>query len=174
MAAVRNQDDVAINSIVGAGTFIRGHVELNGLMRIDGDFSGSVRTTGRVIVGQGGRADCSIEAGTVVVGGLLRGEVTATDKVVLLSSAVVLATIRTPRLVAEGGVLFDGRLIVRADAALHESGEATERRKRLLMETVARRESSGPREQPEATRDEESGDPQPIGAAQGGTSRWSE
>ncbi|MFW5686046.1 MAG: bactofilin family protein, partial [Spirochaetota bacterium] len=70
MAARRTGDDSLINSIVGPGTFFRGHLELSGLLRIDGDFSGSVKTDGRVIVGQAGRADCAIEAATVVVGGL--------------------------------------------------------------------------------------------------------
>ena len=109
MAKSAITDDSFINSIVGPGTFFRGHVELNGLLRIDGDFSGSVRTDGRVIVGKSGRADCAIEAGTVVIGGLFRGEVLAYEKVVLLSSCVVLGTVAAPRLIVEEGVLFSGR-----------------------------------------------------------------
>ena len=165
MASARSHDDSTINSIVGAGTFVRGHVELNGLMRIDGDFSGSIKTGGRVIVGHGGRADCAIEAGTVVVGGLFRGEINATEKVVLLSSSVVLATIRTPRLIAEGGVLFSGRLLV-SNEPLPESTTDAAKRKSLLMETVARREVAR-----EEHRDEAG---EPVGAVQGGGSRWNE
>lgn len=132
-----------INSIVGPGTFLRGHVELQGLLRIDGDFSGSVRTDGRVIVGKGGRADCAIEAGTVVVGGLFRGEIVAYEKVVLLSSSVVLGTVATPRLVAEEGVLFSGRFRVTGSAeALVAENRAADRRKSLLIESVEERERS--------------------------------
>lgn len=66
-------DDSLVNSIVGRGTHFRGHLELSGLLRIDGDFSGSIKTQGKVIIGRGGRADCSIDAHTVVIGGIVRG-----------------------------------------------------------------------------------------------------
>lgn len=136
-------NDSSINSIVGSGTFLRGHVELNGLMRIDGDFSGSVKTTGRVIVGQAGRADCAIEAGTVVVGGLFRGEIVAREKVVLLASSVVLGSIRSPRLVAEGGVIFSGRLAIDPSAALEgDIARTSGRKKSLLIESVRTREAA--------------------------------
>jgi cytoskeletal protein CcmA (bactofilin family) len=136
-------EDSFINSIVGPGTFFRGHVELHGLLRIDGDFSGSVRTDGRVIVGKSGRADCAIEAGTVVVGGLFRGEVLAYEKVVLLSSCVVLGTVAAPRLIVEEGVLFSGRFrITGSGEKLVAGSEDEERRKLLLIETMQRREKS--------------------------------
>lgn len=138
----RNEEDF-INSIVGPGTFFRGHVELHGLLRIDGDFSGSVRTDGRVIVGKSGRADCAIEAGTVVIGGLFRGEILAYEKVVLLSSCVVLGSVAAPRLIVEEGVLFSGRCrITGSTETLVAGADKGKRKKALLLETVRRREQS--------------------------------
>lgn len=133
-------DESFINSIVGPGTFFRGHVELKGLLRIDGDFSGSVRTDGRVIVGKSGRADCAIEAGTVVVGGMFRGDILAFEKVILLSSCVVLGSVSAPRLVAEEGVLFSGRFRITGSNEALVSDESGDRGKKLLIETVRRRE----------------------------------
>jgi cytoskeletal protein CcmA (bactofilin family) len=171
MVAQRSSDDSSINSIVGSGTFLRGHVELSGLMRIDGDFSGSVKTTGRVIVGQGGRADCAIEAGTVVVGGLFRGEIVAHDKVVLLASSVVIGTVNSPKLVAEGGVLFSGRLIVNRKPVVADAHRDSERRKELLMETVRKREGAAAAPSPEPAESEREGR---VAVAPGTTGRWSE
>lgn len=143
MAARRGTEESLINSIVGPGTFFRGHLELNGLLRIDGDFSGSVKTEGRVIIGQAGRADCAIQAGTVVVGGLFRGEILAYEKVVLLSSSIVIGTISAPRLVAEDGVILTGRFgITGSVEKLVEPGDLAARRKELLIESVRTRESS--------------------------------
>ena len=142
MAARRVTDENLINSIVGPGTFLRGHVELSGLLRIDGDFSGSLKSDGRVIVGQAGRADCAIEAATVVIGGVFRGEILATEKVVLLSSAVVIGTITSPRLVAEDGVLLSGRFQVTGSAENLPPGNLSTRRKELLLESVRTREAS--------------------------------
>jgi cytoskeletal protein CcmA (bactofilin family) len=112
-----NGDDNYINSIVGEGTHFRGHLQLSGLLRIDGDFSGSIFTTGKVLVGKHGRADCTIEADTVVVGGILRGAIYATEKVIVLASAMILGNIYSPRLIAEEGVLIDGSMVVRSGAA---------------------------------------------------------
>ena len=143
MASRRGSEESLINSIVGPGTFFRGHLELNGLLRIDGDFSGSVKTDGRVIIGQAGRADCAIQAGTVVVGGLFRGEILAYEKVVLLSSSIVIGTISAPRLVAEDGVMLNGRFgITGSVETVVEPGDLAARRKELLIESVRTRESS--------------------------------
>ncbi len=142
MATRRGTEENLINSIVGPETFFRGHVELSGLLRVDGDFSGSLKSDGRVIVGRAGRADCAIEAGTVVIGGVFRGEIFATEKVVLLASAVVIGTIRTPRLVAEDGVLLTGVFEVTGSVERLVQPDSGAKKKELLLESVRRREAS--------------------------------
>jgi cytoskeletal protein CcmA (bactofilin family) len=141
MAALRRREDSSINSIVGAGTFVRGHMQISGLLRIDGDFSGSVAADGRVIVGTGGRADCVIEAETVVIGGVFKGDVRARQKVVILASAIVFGNIFAPRLVVEEGVVFSGMLRVGAESAPVEASN-DRMTKELLVETVRRRETA--------------------------------
>lgn len=101
-------DDAFINSIIGEGTRIKGEFDLNGLLRIDGDFSGVIRTKGKVLVGKNGRAECTLNAGTVVIGGVFRGEIVSTEKVIILSTGLVIGTITTPRLIIEEGVIFNG------------------------------------------------------------------
>jgi cytoskeletal protein CcmA (bactofilin family) len=100
--------DAFVNSLIGEGSFFQGDISISGLLRIDGDFSGSVKTPGKVFVGRSGRADCSINASSVVVGGIVRGSITASEKVVILSSAVIIGSIVSPRLIAEEGVILDG------------------------------------------------------------------
>ena len=69
MSDAHLSDDAFVNSIIGEGTRFKGEFDLNGLLRIDGDFSGVIRTRGKVLVGRNGRAECTMHAGTVVVGG---------------------------------------------------------------------------------------------------------
>lgn len=102
-----------VNSIVGAGTFFKGNITVSGLLRIDGDFRGGIQTEGRVIIGRGGRADCTIDAATVVIGGVFRGTIYARDKVIALESAIVSGNIYSPRLIAESGVVLDGAVHIR-------------------------------------------------------------
>jgi cytoskeletal protein CcmA (bactofilin family) len=97
-----------INSIIGEGTRFNGEFDHNGLLRIDGDFCGTVRTEGKVLVGKNGRAECTVYAGTVVVGGILRGNIFANEKVVILSTGIVLGNIHSPRFIVEEGVIFNG------------------------------------------------------------------
>jgi cytoskeletal protein CcmA (bactofilin family) len=102
-----------VNSIVGSGTYFKGTITVSGLLRIDGDLSGGVKSTGRVIVGRGGRADCTIDAGTVVIGGVFRGTIYASEKVIGLSTAIIIGNIYSPRIIAESGLLLDGAMHIR-------------------------------------------------------------
>ncbi|MBA7685749.1 hypothetical protein ES703_94175 [subsurface metagenome] len=103
-----NQEDSFVNSIIGEGTTLRGDFDLNGLLRIDGKFYGSVNTNGRVLVGKNGIAESTIIANTVVIGGKVKGDIIATEKITLLSTGELIGNIKTPRLIIEEGVIFDG------------------------------------------------------------------
>ena len=115
-------ESTLVNSIVGSGTFFKGQIDVSGLLRVDGDFSGSLKTSGRVIIGRTGRADCTIDAATVVIGGVFRGTIYATEKVIALESAIIIGNIFAPRLIAESGVVVDGSMHIRGVA---ESGGST-------------------------------------------------
>jgi len=108
MSIQLQEDGSFINSIVGEGTSFAGELVLNGLLRVDGDFTGTIRTSGKVLVGINGRAQCSINAGTVVVGGVVKGNIRADDKVLILSTGMIIGDIETPRLIAEDGVVLHG------------------------------------------------------------------
>ena len=103
-----------LNSIIGEGTRINGEFDLNGLLRIDGDFTGTIRTNGQIIVGLNGRAVCNLYADSVVIGGIVRGNVFTTDKVVILSTGMMIGNIRTPRLIVEEGVVYNGNCKITA------------------------------------------------------------
>lgn len=106
------EEHTLFNSLVGEGTSFKGDVTVNGIFRVDGDFVGSIKTKGKVFIGRTGRAECTIQASSIVIGGIVSGSIVSTDKVVILSSAVVLGRIQAPRLIAEEGVLLHGELTI--------------------------------------------------------------
>ena len=110
-------DASLLNSIIGEGTRFRGEFDLSGLLRIDGDFSGTIRTKGKILIGQGGRAECNIYAETIVVGGMVRGNLFSTEKVVILSTGMMIGNICTPRLVVEEGVILNGNVSIRGKSS---------------------------------------------------------
>ncbi len=118
------EDGSFINSIVGERTSFRGELELNGLLRIDGDFSGTIRTDGKVLVGINGRAECTINAGTVVIGGVVKGDIHAGEKVLILSTGMMIGNINTPRLIAEEGVVLNGSCLVMREPTERNSATA--------------------------------------------------
>lgn len=109
------EDRAFVNSIVGEGTRFNGELDLNGLLRIDGDFTGTIKTTGKVLVGKNGRAECTINASTVVVGGAVKGNIYSSERVIVLSSGMILGNIYTPRLIVEEGVILDGECVIDDD-----------------------------------------------------------
>jgi cytoskeletal protein CcmA (bactofilin family) len=125
MSDTHLNDDAFVNSIIGEGTRFKGEFDLNGLLRIDGDFTGVIRTKGKVLVGRNGRAECTMHAGTVVVGGVVKGEITSTEKVIVLSTGLVVGNVSTPRLIVEEGVILDGTC--RITAPERPAGEAAAR-----------------------------------------------
>ncbi len=118
---------VFINSIIGEGTSFSGDILLSGLIRIDGDFKGSITTTGKVLIGKNGRAECTIKAQTVVIGGVVKGDIISDDKVVILSTGMLIGNIAAPRLIAEEGVILDGVCKIlsgNSEEQVSESGSA--------------------------------------------------
>jgi cytoskeletal protein CcmA (bactofilin family) len=117
-AADRNMSDsigadgAFINSFIGEGTRFDGNIALSGLLRIDGDFYGKISTDGKVLIGKSGRAECSISARTVVVGGVVKGDIRCTEKLVVLSSGIVLGNVRSPKMIIEEGVIINGECLV--------------------------------------------------------------
>ncbi|MDA3956292.1 polymer-forming cytoskeletal protein [Oceanispirochaeta sp.] len=105
-----------INSIIGEGTKFSGELVLNGLLRIDGDFSGSINTSGKVLIGKTGRAECNIVAGTAVVGGVVHGNIFSSGKVVILATGMVVGNIQACKLIVEEGVLLHGSCIIKGEA----------------------------------------------------------
>lgn len=111
-------ENLIINSIIGEGTKLRGEFELNGLLRIDGEFIGKIEQGGRVLVGATGSATANERVGEheafisseiIIVGGKVLGNLQAHRRVVLLETAEVVGNIETPRLVMEEGAVISGQ-----------------------------------------------------------------
>jgi len=77
-------------------------------IRIDGRVEGEIITKGTLVVGESAVIQADINASTVVSGGRITGNITASEKVQLLAPAIVSGGIKTPLLVLEEGARFNG------------------------------------------------------------------
>jgi cytoskeletal protein CcmA (bactofilin family) len=104
--------DSLVNSIVGAGSAIDGDIDVDGLLRVDGDLRGTVRVTGKIVVGAAGRVEAPIRASSAIIGGTVKGDVYVTDRLRLLSGGVVIGNVFAPRFEAEEGTVVHGDVAV--------------------------------------------------------------
>lgn len=105
-------ESLIVNSIIGEGSEFRGEFKIRDLLRIDGYFKGTILTDGKVLIGRTGEVDTDIQAGIVVVGGEVRGNIIAKKRIVLLSTCRLYGDVITPSLIVEEGTIFEGRCTI--------------------------------------------------------------
>ena len=97
-----------LNTMLGQGCKIKGDIELQGTIRIDGQFEGSIGTPDTLIIGKSGVVKAEVKVKNAVIGGKLIGNITAANKIELQSGSHVEGDISTARLVIDEGVFFEG------------------------------------------------------------------
>jgi cytoskeletal protein CcmA (bactofilin family) len=130
-------DDVSINTIIGDGSAVSGNVRVNGFIRIDGDINGNLETDGNVIVGEKARLYGSIKAKSVIIGGIVIGDILAKEGVSLLSTAAVIGDIISRKVQMEDKVVFHGYCI-----SLSNEEKFTAESERYLQAKAIRRKVS--------------------------------
>jgi len=95
-------------TFLGKGAQFKGIISFEGTIRIDGRLEGEIHTKGTLVVGEHAVIEGDVSADVVINGGRITGNIVAAEKVQLLSTGVVLGTIKTPLLSVEEGVRFMG------------------------------------------------------------------
>ena len=104
-------DDISIKTIIGLGSAISGDIHAEGFIRVEGDIDGNLEATGHVDVGSEARINGNVTARSVVLGGIVLGDIYAPDGIKLLSSAAVIGNISTRKLEIQENVIFHGHCI---------------------------------------------------------------
>src|SRR3972149_5455297 len=102
-----NQDEII--AFLGKGTRFKGVVTYEGSVRIDGHIEGEIVSGGSLVVGETAEINAEISVGSLVCGGTITGNITATEKVQLLAPAVVTGSIKAPIIMIEAGGRFNGQ-----------------------------------------------------------------
>ncbi|MCR4579312.1 MAG: polymer-forming cytoskeletal protein [Treponema sp.] len=104
-------DDISINTVVGSGSAISGNLRVNGFVRVDGDIDGNLETDGNVIIGENARIRGNVKAKSIIIGGIILGNIHALDGVKLLSEAIVVGDIISHKITIENMALVHGHCI---------------------------------------------------------------
>ena len=93
-------------SIVAVGMSVRGDLDSQGTVKVEGAVDGHIRSRAQVLIARDGKVIGDIDAREAIVGGAVRGSIRADERVEIQSGATVEGDITTRRiLVAEGGIL---------------------------------------------------------------------
>ncbi len=111
MAITRPAGDTAGN-VIGENSFFTGSFVINGSLRIDGRFEGKSLQAEQIYIGHTGRIKTSISAVSIIVEGLIIGNINATSRVLLMPTAKVFGDIKTPELIIQNGVILEGRCTI--------------------------------------------------------------
>jgi cytoskeletal protein CcmA (bactofilin family) len=133
------KEDFSINTIIGPGTSVAGNVESGGFTRVDGNVKGDVKAKGRVVVGERARMKSNISGTSVTIGGVVFGNVLASERLIVLTTGLILGDVITRRIQADEGCLIHGRIRV------CQTEEGWNRAISEYRDMVGLRESLGPR-----------------------------
>lgn len=112
---------VQIDTLIGANTRIQGDLEFSGGLHLDGAVQGNVtaekNSDSRLSISDSGKVNGSVHVGTVVLHGLVQGDIVAPTRVELGSTAKVDGNVYYGLIEMAMGAQINGKLIHRTAAA---------------------------------------------------------
>lgn len=105
-----------IQTIIGEGTEIKGNIQSNGVVRIDGVLEGTIHHTGDLLVGPKGRVVAEIHSKGLSIAGEVRGQIQVEGKLELLPGARLYGDIRCGLFVVHEGAMFHGRSMMASES----------------------------------------------------------
>lgn len=98
-------------AFIGPGIHVNGDISGDENLVIEGKIDGKIRLDlHQVEVGKGGNVNADISAKVIKIAGEVRGDITGTEKVIILQSGNVHGNIVAPRMTLEDGAIFKGSI----------------------------------------------------------------
>jgi len=96
------------HTILGREAKFSGKLSFEGAVRIDGTFEGEITTSDLLLVGQTAEVRAELHVGTIIIHGLVEGNIYASGSVEIKAPGRLKGNVITPNLIIEKGVRFDG------------------------------------------------------------------
>jgi cytoskeletal protein CcmA (bactofilin family) len=111
-------------AVLGKGARLRGRIGGEGDLRVEGSISGDVAVTGQLVVAEGGEIVADVQARSLVVEGVVEGDISATDAVSIRASARVSGALKGSSISIEEGASVSGRIEAEFDMPPELGGKA--------------------------------------------------
>jgi cytoskeletal protein CcmA (bactofilin family) len=110
----RSSSSSAIESTIGPNTHIKGNLQSDGGLRIDGIVEGTVEITGNLVVTESAKIRADIKANNISVAGAIQGNISAT-RVEILDTGRVWGDVTVKSLLINEGAYFRGQTFMPQD-----------------------------------------------------------
>jgi cytoskeletal protein CcmA (bactofilin family) len=97
-----------VDSIIGPDASLRGSYNSKNSVHVDGEIYGNLTCEEGIIVGEKGMIRGNLIGRTILVGGKVKGNITAAERIELQTTCHVEGDLTTPRLIIEEGSVFEG------------------------------------------------------------------
>jgi cytoskeletal protein CcmA (bactofilin family) len=113
MAEAGNQE---FTTVLGPDASFKGDLSFEKGMRLHGKLSGTVTSAGRLHVAKEATLEAEVNAGSIIIEGEVRGNITANDRIEMKPTTRYEGDLTTSKLVVEEGAQFRGHVTVGPDA----------------------------------------------------------
>ena len=96
-------------NLIGKGTVIKGDVESSGDIRVDGRLIGSLKSNGKIVVGQTGEVEGDLTCKQADISGVVKGILKCEELTSLKATSRVEVDLVTKQLFIEVGAIFTGK-----------------------------------------------------------------
>lgn len=104
-----NAGSLGQHTILGADSHFEGTLTFKGAVRIEGKFTGEIKTNDVLVVAEGAEVNAQVSVGELVQNGTICGNVRVARKMELSATARMYGDIETPTLQIAPGAIFEGR-----------------------------------------------------------------
>ena len=109
-----------VTSVLGPGINWNGDLRGKGGVRIEGALEGEIAVRGMVIIGETGRVTCqALKAGTVIVAGTVKGEITA-EKLEIRATGRVYGDVKVQSISTDEGAFLRGTVTMEEQVDLSD------------------------------------------------------
>ncbi|PSG90233.1 bactofilin family protein [Aurantibacter aestuarii] len=107
-------DSSSIQNIISPSTRVKGDFSSNGDIRVDGYLEGTVKTSGKVVVGKDGQIVGKLECTSAYFEGAFQGEMKIENTLTLKASAKIEGDVVTEKLMVEPGAIFNVSCVMKS------------------------------------------------------------
>ena len=106
----------SMETVIGGETLVQGTISSKGSLRIDGKVEGGITEADSLVIGESGDIQGDINAKSIVIGGKVIGNITAST-IEILTAASIHGDIKTGALAISEGANFEGNCTMTKEKA---------------------------------------------------------